>query len=110
MVRIYGLKSCDTCRKALKALTEAGRSPDFVDLRATPVEEERLVRWLDLFGAEALINRRSTTWRGLGEAERKGPPLDLMRAHPTLIKRPVIEDGETVTLGWDAQARALHLG
>lgn len=108
MLTIYGLKSCDTCRKARQAAEKAGKTVTFVDVRETPLGVAQLQRFLDAFG-EALVNRRSTTWRGLSEAEREGEPLALLQAHPSLMKRPVI-DGETLTLGWDAAARAAHLG
>ncbi|MCK8482489.1 arsenate reductase [Aliiroseovarius sp. S2029] len=103
-MRFWGLKSCDTCRKAVKALEGAGAVVDYVDVRADGVDPADLARFHQAFGA-ALINRRSNTWRGLSEAERAGDPLDLLAEHPTLMKRPVIEDGEKLTLGWDAKTR-----
>ena len=105
---LYGLKTCDTCRKVRQAAEKAGKPLTFVDVRDTPPSDEDLTRFLDAFG-DALINRKSTTWRGLSEAERTATPRDLLRAHPTLMKRPVI-DGETLTLGWTAQTAAAHLG
>ena len=101
---IYGIKACDTCRKAVKALTEAGKPAQLVDIRATPLSEADLARFLAAFGAE-LINRRSTTWRGLSEAERQAAPHALLAAHPTLMKRPVIDTGAALYLGWDAAVR-----
>ena len=62
-MRIYGLKSCDTCKKAIRALPQA----EFVDVRADGVPAAVMARALETFG-EALVNRRSTTWRGLDEA------------------------------------------
>lgn len=109
-MRLYGLKTCDTCKKALKALDAAGHAPEFVDLRATPVPPEQIADWLGAFGEEALVNRRSTTWRGLDEVDRARPAQELLVAHPTLIKRPVIEDGTRKSVGWDAAAQRLHLG
>lgn len=94
-MQLYGLKSCDTCRAARKALPEAV----FFDVRVDGVPEGLLARAHDQFGA-ALVNTRSTTWRGLDEAARATPPLDLLKAHPTLMKRPLIVDGETLHLGW----------
>ncbi|MCL3880758.1 ArsC/Spx/MgsR family protein [Marivita sp. GX14005] len=93
---LYGLKTCDTCRKALKSLPNA----EFVDVSVTPVPEATLDRALDTFG-DKLVNSRSTTWRGLDEAERARPPKDLLIAHPKLMKRPLIDDGGTLYLGWD---------
>lgn len=92
---LYGLKTCDTCRKAMKALPGA----EFRDVRADGVPDAVLEEAGARFG-EALLNTRSTTWRGLSEAERARPPLDLIRAHPALMKRPLIVDGEAMHLGW----------
>lgn len=98
---IYGLKTCDTCRKALKSLPQAR----LVDVRAEGVPAAVLARAHDQFGA-ALINTRSTTWRGLSETERARPPRDLLADHPTLMKRPLIAEGERLYLGWGAETRA----
>lgn len=108
-VKLYGLKTCDTCRKALKALETAGKPAEFVDVRANPLSRDMLATLYTALG-EGLVNRRSTTWRGLSDAERAGDPVDLLVAHPTLMKRPVIEDGAVLTLGWDKAAQAVHLG
>lgn len=97
---LYGLKTCDTCRKALKSLPSAR----FVDVRADGVPENVLKTALAQFG-DRLINTRSTTWRGLDAAERARPPLELLADHPTLMKRPLIETGTELVLGWDANAR-----
>lgn len=103
---LYGLKNCDTCKKALKELAAGGRDVTFVDIRAEADLAAKLPGWLAAAGAEALVNKRSTTWRGLDEAERAGASGDaaaaLLEAHPTLIKRPVIEAGDAVHVGWTA--------
>ena len=98
-MRLYGIKTCDTCRKALKALDAAGKTPEFVDVRANPLEADTIARFLAEFGGD-LINTRSTTWRGLDEEMRQQSPADLLAAHPTLMKRPVIEAEDTLYLGW----------
>lgn len=105
---LYGIKSCDTCRKALTALSEAGRDVAFRDVRADPLQPAEIARFQAEFG-ERLINRASTTWRGLSEAERASPPEVLLAAHPTLMKRPVIDRNGSLTLGWgkDVQAQLL---
>jgi Spx/MgsR family transcriptional regulator len=105
-MELYGLKTCDTCRKALKSLEAAGQSVRFVDVRAEPLGADRLAEFLGAFG-DALVNTRSTTWRGLSEEERKGAPADLLAAHPALMKRPVLraEDG-TLYLGWGKEVQA----
>lgn len=97
----YGLPTCDTCRKARKALPDA----DFVDVRAEGVPRDVLAAAHDRFG-DRLLNTRSTTWRSLPEAERTRPTLDLIIDHPTLMKRPLIVDGSRMVLGWDRAAQA----
>ncbi|MEM8791869.1 MAG: Spx/MgsR family RNA polymerase-binding regulatory protein [Pseudomonadota bacterium] len=104
-MRFYGLKTCDTCKKALKALEGAGKAPEVVDVRADGVARDALAGWLAALGPEVLVNTRSTTWRGLDDAERSKAStaegaLDLLLAHPTLMKRPVIVDGDQVHVGW----------
>lgn len=108
MLIIYGIKSCDTCRKARQSAEKAGKSVTFVDIRQTPLTPTQLRRFLDAFG-DALLNRKSTTWRGLSEEERDGRPEELLANHPTLMKRPVIE-GSTLTLGWTPEVQKAHLG
>ena len=102
---LYGLKTCDTCRKALKSLPDA----QFVDIRAEGVPADLLKSAHDRFGA-ALLNTRSTTWRNLDDAERARAPLDLLREHPTLMKRPLIDAQGDLYLGWgkDVQSALLE--
>ena len=100
-VTVFGLKACDSCRAAVKALEASGRAVRLVDVRAEPLDAATRARFLGAFGA-ALVNRRSTTWRGLSEAERARPPEALLADHPALMKRPVIEAGGALHLGWDA--------
>ena len=104
-MKLYGLKNCDSCKKALKALQSAGQSVEFIDLRATPVVVEQLQKWLDEHGDAVLVNRKSTTWRGLDEQARQQPVLSLLRVNPTLIKRPVIESGDNIFVGWTAEVQ-----
>jgi arsenate reductase (glutaredoxin) len=108
-IKVFGLKSCDTVRKAMKELRAAGYAPELVDIRETPLEISDLERFFAAFG-EALVNRRSTTWRGLSEEERAGDPIRQISAHPSLMKRPVIAAESRLTLGWAADSRAEWLG
>ena len=87
-MRVFGLKSCDTCRKALKALTAAGYAPEVIDVRADGIAAADRAAIIDAFGDKSL-NRASTTWRGLSDEERTAEPASLLAAHPTLMKRPV---------------------
>jgi arsenate reductase len=102
-LQLYGLKTCDTCRKAVKALAAAGRPVTLIDLREDSALPARLPAWLEAVGPERLINTRSTTWRSLDEATRAlahTDPVKALGAHPALIKRPVIEAGGVVHVGW----------
>lgn len=103
---IYALKSCDTCKKAIKALSAAGYDMTIVDVRADGVAVEDLTQWLATHGADLVVNKKSTTWRGLDEAERATDPLALLQAHPTLLKRPVIVAAETSYIGWSKDTQA----
>lgn len=106
-MQLYGIKTCDTCRKALKSLEGAS----FVDVRADGMPDAVLVEALDTFG-DALVNTRSTTWRGLSDSDRATEPLELLKAHPTLMKRPlIVDDAGQMHLGWTAATRdALGVG
>jgi len=103
---LYGLKNCDTCKKALKTLEAAGRPADFVDIRAEADLTIKVPVWIASAGAELLVNRRSTTWRNLDEKARATDPEALLIANPTLIKRPVIEVENAVHVGWNKAVEA----
>lgn len=109
-LRLYGLKNCDTCRKARKALEAAGHAVEMIDIRADSDLPAKLPGWIRAFGAERLVNRRSTTWRGLSDAQKRqadgGDLVTLLCAHPALIKRPVIETADTAYLGWTQEIEA----
>lgn len=100
-MKLFGLKNCDTCRAARKSLPEA----EFVDIRDSPMDPKLLEKAHSQFG-EALVNRRSTTWRSLSEDKRAEAPLDLLSRHPVLMKRPLIVDGDRMVLGWTPAAKA----
>ncbi len=114
-MQFYGLKTCDTCRKARKALDEAGVEYTYKDVRADGVTKAQLTKWAKVVGWEKLLNKSSTTWRGLADAEKDGvnekKAIALMAEHSTLIKRPVIENGPTqVFAGWSKDVQAVVLG
>lgn len=101
-MHIYGLKTCDTCRKAARALLGAR----LVDIREASLSEALLDQALAQFGAD-LVNTRSTTWRGMDAAARGMAARDQLRAHPTLMKRPLIVTPEGLLhLGWGADVQA----
>ena len=109
MLNVYGLKNCDTCRKAIKWLTDAGIAHEFCDLRAQPVSQEEVARWMAAVGPDVLVNRRGTTWRKLSDDEKAVSDvdglIDLMMTYPAIIKRPVFDFGDTCVVGFTDAAR-----
>lgn len=102
-MKLYGLKKCDTCKKVMKALDAAGQDYAFIDIHAEADVAQLAPQWLKQVAKAKLINARSTTWRQLDEAERakaESDPAGLLAANPTLVKRPVIERGDDVFVGW----------
>ena len=115
MLTVYSLKACDTCRKALAALEASGKQVRVVDVRADGVPADALARLVADPGPEALVNRRSTTWRGLDEHTRAAAmtpetAMSVLAANPTLMKRPVIVDGSMVHVGWSPAVQKAVLG
>lgn len=104
MLTVYGIPNCDSCRKARKWLDAAGATHHFHDLREDGVSVAMLDRWLRSIDWQTLLNTRSTTWRGLPDAEKQELDKDKVKAlllkHPTLIKRPVAESEGTVMVGF----------
>lgn len=101
---LYGLKNCDTCRKATKWLIAEEIEYEFRDVREQGPDQDQVAQWVAELGAKVL-NTRSTTWRQLSDADRvraASDPVGLLVEHPTLIKRPVLVVGDKVTVGFDA--------
>jgi Spx/MgsR family transcriptional regulator len=104
-VRFWGLKSCDTCRKARKELEASGIEFCYIDIRADGIDHSDLEFFFKSFG-DMMINKRSATWQGLSEEEKSEDPIDLASKYPTLLKRPVIENNGKRTFGWDAKTKS----
>ncbi|MBL4853405.1 Spx/MgsR family RNA polymerase-binding regulatory protein [bacterium AH-315-J19] len=108
-MNFYGLKTCDTCRKAQKELRAAGREFTAIDVRADGVSADKLREWTQAIDWKKLLNTRSTTWRNLDAKDKDNidatTAIRLMAANPTLIKRPVIEVDEDVLVGWTAEIK-----
>ena len=104
---LYGIPNCDTVKRARARLAEQGTAYSFHDFKKQGVPEARLDSWIAALGWESLVNRRGTTWRGLDEGLRAGiadaaSARALMLAHPSVIKRPVIEwPAGSVTVGFE---------
>ncbi|OUJ06313.1 ArsC family reductase [Acetobacter malorum] len=108
-VVIYGIKSCDTMRKARKWLDEHGVAYQFHDYKSQGIDAGRLKKWMDIVGWETLLNRAGTTFRKLPEDQKTNldatKALALMLAQPSMIKRPVLEAG-SVAVGFKPELYA----
>ena len=105
MLKLYGVKTCDSCRKARRWLDAAKIDYQYIDLRDDGIDRHRLQGWLDTHGGKTLVNKRSRTWRELDAAARAAcetDPITCLLQHPTLIKRPVLETTDTSLVGFAA--------
>ena len=101
---IYGIKNCDTMKKARAFLDAKGAAYAFHDYKTQGVEPAKLKSWAKQVGWEKLLNRAGTTFRKLPDADREGlteaKALSLMLAQPSMIKRPVLEIGDKLLVGF----------
>ena len=102
---LYGLSTCDTTKKALKALQKAGKDVAFRDVRAQPLTSAEIDAIITEFGDRA-VNKQSTTYRGFSDFLRESDADAQIAAQPTVMKRPIIQDGATWYLGWDEAIEA----
>ena len=114
MITMYGIKNCDTIKKARAWLDARGASYAFHDYKLAGIDEARLRAWAAELGWEKLLNRGGTTFRKLPDAEKEGLDEDkaiaLMLAQPSMIKRPVLDLGGRRLVGFSAEAWAGALG
>jgi arsenate reductase len=103
---IYGIKNCDTVKKARQWLATNGSDYAFVDVREDGVDKTEIQRWIDVAGIDVVVNKRSTTWKQLSDEQKEGlnetTALDLLLANPTLVKRPVLTIDDSVFIGFKA--------
>lgn len=104
MTVLYGIKNCDTVKKARTWLDAHQVAYQFHDFRSDGLDRRDIASWLQILGAEKLINKRSTTWKQLSEQEKAlaltKDAVDLILAHPTLIKRPLLDTGKSLHSGF----------
>ena len=105
---LYGISTCDTCKKALKALDSAGKSVTFRDIRAQPLSEAEIDKIVLEFGDRA-VNKQSTTYRGFNDFLKASDPEAQIAAQPAVMKRPVIAADGKFYLGWDDAVQAALL-
>lgn len=102
---LYGIPTCDTCKKAQKALESAGHSVSFRDIRRDPLTAAEIARLVAEFG-DRLINKTSTTYRGFNDFLKASEAEVQIAEAPTVMKRPVIEADGALYLGWDETVQA----
>ena len=114
MIQFYGIPNCDTVKKARTWLDERGVGYTFHDYKKDGADPAKLAAWSDAVGWGTLLNRRGTTFRALSDNDKadidRAKAIRLMQAHPSLIKRPVIEHSRGVLVGFDAAAWEGALG
>jgi Spx/MgsR family transcriptional regulator len=104
MFTLYGIKNCDTCRKARKAMDGTGIPYQFHDLREDGLSAPLLEHLLEKVPVVEALNKRSTTWRNLPDEEKQAVDAnkarELLLAHPTLLKRPLLDTGDEILVGY----------
>ena len=107
MLTVYGIGSCDTCRRARKYLADNGIEYRFHDVREDGLDARMLKRWTSRLDWTLLVNKKSLTWRKVPEVDRSGinenSALALLIANPTLLKRPVLESDGFIAVGFNEQ-------
>jgi len=107
MLKLYGIKNCDTVKKARNWLKENCIEYEFIDFREQGIDKILLSAWINQMGLDAVINKRSTSWRSLDDSQKDNindkNALDLITAMPTLIKRPVVSLNDKILLGFDSK-------
>ena len=113
-ITIYGIKNCDTMKKARAWLDTHGVTYEFHDYKAAGVANDKLKQWSDKLGWETLLNRAGTTFKKLPDSDKEGltekKALALMLAQPSMIKRPVLEAGGRLLIGFKPDEYARVLG
>ncbi|MFB9145827.1 arsenate reductase [Halomonas alkalicola] len=104
MFTLYGIKNCDTCRRARKAMDGSGIPYQFHDLREDGLSAALLEHLLEKVPVVEALNKRSTTWRNLPDEQKQGVDAnsarELLLANPTLLKRPLLDTGEAILVGY----------
>ena len=104
MIKVYGIPNCDTMKKARRWLEDNGIEYEFVDYKKLGVPEKELKNWVRQAGWEALLNKRGTTWRKLDDSIKDGidetSAIRIMLENPSIIKRPVLESGKLLLIGF----------
>lgn len=112
-LRLYGIKACDTMKKARAWLDEQGLPYDFHDYKSAGIDRTHLQAWCDEHGWQVVLNRAGTTFRKLDEAQKadldQARAIELMLAQPSMIKRPVLDLGDRTLIGFKPDLYAAEL-
>lgn len=112
-ITLFGISSCDSCRKARRWLEDAGLEYRYHDLRKDGLPETALRAWVRRAGWETVLNRRSATWRRIPDVDRSvdsaDAAMELMKDFPTIIKRPILSSGRLLLIGFDSDQYAAKL-
>ncbi len=106
---LFGISTCDSCKKAVKTIQAAGHQVTFRDIRAEPLSAQEIDTIVTEFG-DRVINKQSTTYRAFSDFLRLSEPEAQIAAQPAVMKRPVIQNGTKWHLGWDDAVQAAVLG
>jgi arsenate reductase len=113
-ITIYGIKNCDTMKKARAWLDSHGVAYSFHDYKAEGIAKDKLKKWIDDLGWEVLLNRAGTTFRKLPDSDKEGlnerKAIALMLAQPSMIKRPVLDRGGKLLVGFKPEVYAKEVG
>ncbi len=113
MTKLYGIKNCDTMKKAMNWLADNGVAYEFIDYKKAGVAEANLPDWNARAGWERLLNTRGLMWKKLSEDERAAvdaqKALKLMARYPALIKRPVLDTGGKLLVGFSPESYSAEL-
>jgi arsenate reductase len=109
---MYGIKNCDTIKKARKWLEAEGVDYQFHDYKKESIQKDQLITWINQLGWEVLLNKRGTTWRKLPDDVKdnidEASAITVMLENTSIIKRPVLDTGTTLLVGFSADEYAKH--
>jgi len=112
MLKVFGIPNCDQVKKSQKWLKDHKIDFDFHDYKKLGTTKKQLIDWCKTVDWEVLLNKRSRTWKELCQKElseedssklTQSKAITLMQQHPTLIKRPVVQNGKTIEVGFDSK-------
>ncbi len=103
---LYGIKNCDTVKKARKWLDQQGADYQFHDFRETPITQRQVKAWIEQLGWDTVVNKRSTSWKQLSEEQRnsmnESSAIAAIMENPTLVKRPLLDRDGEFSVGFNA--------